>query len=710
MFNPETERLPGAWRELDRTPFKKLLVIRILRPDRINSALTAFIRDLLPNGKEFVESDSEFNSLQILENAFEDSAPSIPLYFILSPGADVVADVDKLATKCSKSKGVDYHNISLGQGQDKIAEEKLELAHRQGHWVFLNNVHLMPKWLHAMEKKLESYASQAGIHPDFRVFFSSDPSVSIPINILDRCIKITSDPPSGLRANMKQAFACFSKETYEELESRTKGILLGLIQFHAVMVERKKFGAKGFNMNYPFSLGDLTCSFQVLKNYMESAPAKVPWADLRYLFGEIMYGGHIVNDFDRTLASTYLDFYMRDELLEEMSLFPYLDAASIVASTGVSRGGGSGGASVSASGGAGFSMFESFKAPPTSASYELVIAHLDENLKTETPLAFGLHPNAEIGFRTQTSEELLRSVLELSTGALSSAPAGDSNGGEGEGEGRDAQQVAEISIHDILEQCRDVKFDLDSITSGMDDVGPFQNVVLQECERMNYLVHEMVRSLMELDLGFKGDLAISESMEELAFSLYMDRVPKKWELLAYPSLRSLGAWLLDLQARISQLNDWVSAPLDVPMTTWLPGLFNPQSFLTAVMQITAQAQSLELDKLTLITDMTKKLTAEDFTTPAKEGTYIYGLFLEGGSFNMNQGLLDSARPREMFCALPVINIRPVVSDKLEAGFFACPVYKTQQRGPTYVFSLQLRSKYEPGKWVLAGVVAIMEVL
>lgn len=26
---------------------------------------------------------------------------------------------------------------------------------------------------------------------------------------------------------------------------------------------------------------------------------QVPWADLRYLFGEIMYGGHIVNDFDR---------------------------------------------------------------------------------------------------------------------------------------------------------------------------------------------------------------------------------------------------------------------------------------------------------------------------------------------------------------------------------------------------------------------------
>jgi hypothetical protein len=62
------------------------------------------------------------------------------------------------------------------------------------------------------------------------------------------------------------------------------------------------------------------------RNYMESAPAKVPWADLRYLFGEIMYGGHIINDFDRTLANTYMEFFMREDLLDEMVLYPFPDS------------------------------------------------------------------------------------------------------------------------------------------------------------------------------------------------------------------------------------------------------------------------------------------------------------------------------------------------------------------------------------------------
>lgn len=673
-FTPESEKLPGDWRELDKRPFEKLLVVRVLRPDRLTAALTGFIRETIPSGKDYVECDSELSSYQVVESSFEDSTPLIPLFFILSPGANPLADVDKLAHKVGKTMGLDYHNVSLGQGQDVVAAERLEIGNRQGHWVFLNNVHLMPRWLPFLEKKLDEYAVN-GTHENFRIMLSSDPSTSIPVSILDRAIKITADPPSGMKANLKQAFAAFSKETYEELEPRTKGILFGLCQFHAVMIERKKFGSKGYNMMYPFSVGDLTCSAAVLRNYMDSAPARVPWADLRYLFGEIMYGGHIVNDFDRLLASTYLEFYMKEELLDEMVLYPFLET----------------------------SKDDAFRAPGTNNGYESVVSHIDETLKTETPLAFGLHPNAEIGFRTQTSERLLQTILELSTSS-------GGGGGGGDGEAQSSQSVAEAVIQDVLETLRDTRFELEAVTNAVEEIGPFQNIVLQEAERMNALLQEIVRSLLELDSGFKGDLTISDTMEELANSLYLDRVPRRWELLAYPSLRGLATWLSDLQARIAQLNDWVASPAETPICTWISGLFNPQSFLTAVMQTTAQKENLELDKLTLLTDVTKKMLAEEMQAPAKEGTYIIGLSLEGGSWNNQNSLLEPSKPREMFCPLPVINVRPAVVDKFDPSSFQCPVYKTQQRGPTYVFSLQLRTKHEPGKWVLSGVVAVMDCL
>merc|ERR1712224_1086469 len=103
----------------------------------------------------------------------------------------------------------------------------------------------------------------------------------------------------------------------------------------------------------------------------------------------IMYGGHIVNAFDRILANTYLEFFMREEILDEMILYPHIDKES--------------------------GDVDIFKAPSTTSSYEKVVEHIDESFSSETPVAFGLHPNAEIGMRTHISEELLRMILELSS-------------------------------------------------------------------------------------------------------------------------------------------------------------------------------------------------------------------------------------------------------------------------------------------------------
>lgn len=69
--------------------------------------------------------------------------------------------------------------------------------------------------------------------------------------------------------------------------------------------------------------GDLTISVFVLYNYLE-ANSRVPWEDLRYLFGEIMYGGHITDDWDRRLCNAYLEELMQPDLVSDLFLlFPY---------------------------------------------------------------------------------------------------------------------------------------------------------------------------------------------------------------------------------------------------------------------------------------------------------------------------------------------------------------------------------------------------
>jgi len=134
--------------------------------------------------------------------------------------------------------------ISMGEGMDVVASEKLETGHKEGHWVMLSNIHLMIHWLKELEKQLDFFKLDM-THPNFRVFLSAEPSNGIPVGILERSIKITNEPPMGMKANLKKGLNLFGKEKIDQKEPKEKCILFGLCYFHAMMIERRKFGAKG---------------------------------------------------------------------------------------------------------------------------------------------------------------------------------------------------------------------------------------------------------------------------------------------------------------------------------------------------------------------------------------------------------------------------------------------------------------------------------
>jgi dynein heavy chain len=405
-----------------------------------------------------------------------------------------------------------------------------------------------------------------------------------------------------------------------------------------------------------------------------SGGGKIPWADLRYIFGEIMYGGHIVNDFDRKMCNTYLDFFMKDELLDETEMYPYNDEEKSL----------------------------SFMCPAPTA-YDKYLEHVDTNLTQDTPIAFGLHPNAEIDFRTTQSNIILATVLELQP----------RDGGAGEG-AMSPDDVAQAVTTDVLDRFAEKKFDVEDLSRGLgEEQGPYQNVFLQEMDVMNILLTEIVRSLRELNLGFAGELTMSDAMDALKTSLYLDRIPASWQKRAWPSMRPLSSWLTDFSYRLGQLEDWQNNPTDIPKVTWLSGLYNPQSFLTAVCQVTAQKNQLELDKLVTWTEVTKKMGADEIEGASRDGgAYINGLSVQGARWDVGGNMLERSKPKEMFCKMPIINVKAMAADKVDVsqGYYVCPTYKTVFRGPTFVFCAQLKTRSASGKWVLAGVALIMDVI
>ena len=232
---------------------------------------------------------------------------------------------------------------------------------------------------------------------------------------------------------------------------------------------------------------------------------------------------------------------------------------------------------------------------------------------------------------------------------------------------------------------------------------------------MNGLIFEMRRSLIELDMGLKGDLSITKPMEKLMAALAESKTPMSWEKLAWASRDSLSGWLTNLLARQLQLSNWTS-DLAQPKVTWISGLFNAQAFVNAVKQVTAQKNSWALNLLVMTVDVTKKVDPGDIEGMALDGAYITGLYIEGARWDMQQGVLEDSFMKELYAKMPVIQMRAILAEKEDLrGVYICPVYKqTERTGPGrgaqgFVFAMKLKTKQPPSKWTMAGVALLLAI-
>jgi len=544
-------------------------------------------------------------------------------------------------------------------------------------------------------------------HENFRVFISAEPPAlsylkNIPEGLLQTCITISEEPPSDLKANLARCWATFSHQRIVKAGNPVnfKACLFGLSFFHSMMLGRKKYGNQGWSRAYGFNMGDLRICSDVLESYLNANPKSVPWQDLRYIFGEIMYGGHITDFFDRRTNNTYLSVIFKDTLLKRAQLAPGL------------------------------------LSPDSKAwEYDRYNEMIFNELPPESPVIYGLHPNAEIGFLSNKAESLFDTIQTLEVGST------DSNDSSG------MQEVVRNALEELLDKLPDA-FELvglgDRAKERVTDWdGPFVIVVLQECSKMNALLDYMKLTLDELLKGLNGQLNMSQDMEDMAISLGINMVPGRnpfhgtsWEKLAWASRKSLASWFADVLQRRAQLQTW-QLSLVLPYSIWISGLINPTAFLTAIKQVTARKNKSPLDNMSLDTSVTCYQTAEAAIAVGnypEDGAYIHGLLMEGARWSTEEeaaddtyevsgtkcaGHLMDSRLKQLLTALPVVYVKavPVQPEwspeavgylRADPTLYECPVYVTGARGPTFVFLATLKTVDPVHKWILAGCALLMQ--
>ena len=142
--------------------------------------------------------------------------------------------------------------------------------------------------------------------------------------LLHQSIKITSEPPKGIKPSMIRSYTSIinSKTDLADYNDSKKldiwqRLYLSLSFFHAIVRERRRFGPLGWTAQYDFNDSDFRVSMIQLQLMVDSYE-KVPFKALRYLTGLCNYGGRVTDDRDRrTLATILDDFYNEDVIGDE---------------------------------------------------------------------------------------------------------------------------------------------------------------------------------------------------------------------------------------------------------------------------------------------------------------------------------------------------------------------------------------------------------
>jgi len=245
--------LKGEW-DLRLNEFQKLVIVRALRPDRVSFKATLFVANNL--GHKFTEPP-----VLDMGQVLSESSSQTPLIFVLSPGADPAAGLFALAETMRMSHR--FFSLSLGQGQAPMATRMIEEGAKHGHWVFLANCHLSLSWMPQLDKLIENIMEEGGgPHKDFRLWLSSSPHPDFPLSILQSGIKMTTEPPKGIKSNMKRLYHNMPDSKFHGLAKpdKFKKLLFALCFFHAILLERKKFQQLGWNIVYGFNDSDFEVS------------------------------------------------------------------------------------------------------------------------------------------------------------------------------------------------------------------------------------------------------------------------------------------------------------------------------------------------------------------------------------------------------------------------------------------------------------------
>lgn len=509
----------------------------------------------------------------------------------------------------------------------------------------------------------------------YRLWLTTDTCSYFPITLLQNGVKITKEPPSGLKENLLRMYnsepmnnAKFYSGCPAKYREFTK-LLYAFCFFHSVIQERKQFGPIGWSLCYDFNELDFFVSVSQLQKFINKT-GRVEYEGIVALTAECNYGGKINSEWDQRTVYTMLKDYFTPKVITDICYEFYPTENHI------------------------YDI-------PRKFEHRDMVNHIEMSIPTSPSTnIYGLHTNAQIRSGNEDSLRLV-SNLKMTLGKVEELQT-------------DEKEKALLGYVEKLQSTVPKLFNLDEVKERFqtDFRQTLNAVVLQEAISYNFLIEVIEESLKNLKKVIFGTAVYTKELDEMASEIMKRKIPKLWLKLSYPCLKPIGSFTRDLSERASIIKNWMTE--GIPTRFWFPVFFSPNAFTAAVLQNYSRKYNLPITDLELNFQIQTLKENEDY----KDVTFIYGPYLEGARWNVEINQLDEEEHQHVRDFLPDIAMIPVKKENINAAAkYLCPIYKTHLRrsgvvlnayGNEYVFSLPLNTTMPADHWIKRGVAIICQ--
>lgn len=656
------------------TPFQKVLVIQVFRPDRLQSALMNFCTD-------FLRVDSISPPPFSFPNLLAESSHDHPILILSSPGADPSKELEEFASKTIGNG--QYLELAMGGGQQDLAVSLIRDAAVQGTWLCLKNLHLVVAWLPTLQKVLSSIDHP---HEDFRLWLTSEQHDSFPSILLQQSLKVTYEAPPGIKKNLQRTLDSWnttnpddSKEdailgVHAPMKSR---LLFLLAVFHAVLQERRNFIPQGWNKYYEFSYGDLRAGFYVIEAAVkEMTKDNVDWEAIHGLMEDAIYGGRIEKSEDQKVLRAYLSSFFNDSLVLEQS-----SGKEIISGTPL-------------------------RMPKTLdfAAFLKIVSQLPD---TDAPYFFGLPDNVERSLQRTISSNVIKQLRALS---ICSDDVFRYDKEKWKAQLTPIlelwQQLSSSNNNIINKKTRDMTVGLNSKKGPIDPVDDF---IIMEFDLAGNICLLIDSSLNALKKVLFGSGLLTPSIQAIASALLSGSIPIEWIKLWEYGPEKPQSWIREVVRKricltkykgLSSRNELLSEPVG------LGDVFNPATFVNALRQQSARKLGVAIDRMKMISSWSKD-SKELQSQKCPLICTLANLLLQGALFH-NSSLVESTPEVSEIMSAPLVQIgftsnedtKEVSSVRSDMNV-SIPVYYNPSR-EQFLMELLVPGNGDSDKWILAG--------